>query len=274
MVIYLSLLFYCYTVFSKHIITQNLHTFRYEKILTLILAPGNLFRSFSIPLANEENWNRDIIMLTPILGMFVLSVVFGFSALYIVLMMLVGCAIAGAMYFLLREDTKEPTKNVITISILLLFGFLLSILWVYLIANEIISVLQALGSKLNVNDTVLGLTVLAWANSAPDTISIAAVAKEGSVQMAIGGVYAGRLFDTAMGLGLGMFISAAMGRPVPFGEDNTAIPSFIALYISVISALVFVPMSGFRYTENFGKMLIVIYIVFLPLVLMVSFGVI
>ena len=245
----------------------------YEKMLELILIPGNLLRMLSIPLASEENWNRDFVVLTPILGMLVLAVVFGLHALYSFLMALVGCAMSVGLYFLLREDRKEPTKNVLTISLLLAFGFLLSILWVYLIANEIVSVLQALGSKMNVNDTVLGLTVLAWANSAPDTISIAAVAKEGNVQMAIGGVYAGRLFDTAMGLGLGMFISAAMNRPIPFGEDNTAIPSFIALFISVIGALVVVPMTGFQYTATFGKALILLYMIFLPFALMVSFGV-
>merc|ERR1711871_324005 len=137
-------------------------------MLEIILIPGNLLRMLSIPLASEENWNRDFVVLTPILGMLVLAVVFGFNALYSFLMTLVGCAMCVGLYFLLREDRKEPTKHVLTISLLLAFGFLLSILWVYLIANEIVSVLQALGSKMNVNDTVLGLTVLAWANSAPD----------------------------------------------------------------------------------------------------------
>jgi len=141
-----------------------------------------------------------------------------------------------------------------------------------LIANEIVTILQTLGAQLDISDTALGLTVLAWANSAPDTISISAVAREGNVQMAIGGVYAGRMFDTAMGLGLGLAIAAAQGDSNPLGNDDTAIVSFTTLFLSVGAAAVVVPMSGYKYSKFFGYSLIGLYLVFLPLALMISFG--
>eukprot|EP00939_MAST-03C_sp_MAST-3C-sp1_P001851 g1851.t1 len=248
------------------------------KVLSLVLAPACACRALSIPLASEEEWCREAAVLSPILGSLVTCFALDPTTTVggcpvEVIAILCGFLCAAVMYRLTRENTDVPPQNPLFITFFLALGFLMSILWIYLIANEIVSVLECLGFQLSISETALGLTVLAWANSAPDTISIAAIAREGKVQMAIGGVYAGRMFDTAMGLGLGMFISALQGQPVPFGKDATAIPSFVTLFLSVGAALVVVPMSGFRYTKKFGLCLVALYAIFMPIALLVSFGV-
>jgi len=249
----------------------------YEKILTALLMPSLCARVLSIPLASEDDWNSQVVVLTPILGMAVLSLVLGPSTFIgpiplAGMMVVAGFGLSAVLFFALRGCEKKPPKSCGLLSLLIALGFVMAIVWIYLIANEIVTILQTLGAQLDISDTALGLTVLAWANSAPDTISISAVAREGNVQMAIGGVYAGRMFDTAMGLGLGLAIAAAQGDSNPLGNDDTAIVSFTTLFLSVGAAAVVVPMSGYKYSKFFGYSLIGLYLVFLPLALMISFG--
>ena len=59
-------------------------------------------------------------------------------------------------------------------------GFIVAVGWIYLIANEIVSILKALGVFWNISDAILGLTVLAWGNSIADLIADVAIAKQGN----------------------------------------------------------------------------------------------
>ena len=56
---------------------------------------------------------------------------------------------------------------------------------------------------------MLGLTLLAWGNSAGDLVTNLAVAKAGFPGMAIAGSYGGPLFNILLGIGLPMFYSSA-----------------------------------------------------------------
>lgn len=45
------------------------------------------------------------------------------------------------------------------------FGFIISVAWIYAIANEVVDLLQAIGIIFNLSNFILGLTILAWGNS-------------------------------------------------------------------------------------------------------------
>jgi len=52
-----------------------------------------------------------------------------------------------------------------THQVLAYMGFAVSVIWIYVVANEIVNVLQAIGALFGISQAVLGLTVLAWGNS-------------------------------------------------------------------------------------------------------------
>jgi sodium/potassium/calcium exchanger 6 len=54
----------------------------------------------------------------------------------------------------------------------------MSILWIYLIANEIVSLLETLGVIFNISQAVLGI-ILAWGNSVSDYVADVVVARKG-----------------------------------------------------------------------------------------------
>jgi sodium/potassium/calcium exchanger 6 len=97
-------------------------------------------------------------------------------------------------------------------------GMVMSVLWIYFIANELVSLLnvrsfgfatlshhtahrsgfpQSAGVILRISSTIMGLTILAWGNSVGDTISNIVVARHGQPQMAIGACFAAPLTSTA-----------------------------------------------------------------------------
>ena len=69
------------------------------------------------------------------------------------------------------------------------------------------------------------------------------------------------------GLGLGLTIGAMKSATgiLVLHPDNMETISFVTLLISVVSAGIIVPLSGFKYTKPFAIALLVLYFVFLVL---------
>jgi sodium/potassium/calcium exchanger 6 len=70
--------------------------------------------------------------------------------------------ILGVVIFFTSTNEKPRLGHVV---VLLMIGFVLSIIWIYMIANEIVSLLKVLGDIVNISQAILGITVLAWGNS-------------------------------------------------------------------------------------------------------------
>lgn len=66
----------------------------------------------------------------------------------------------------------------------------MSIMWVEEIADELVVLMNALGSMAGIQPFVMGLTVLAVGNSISDLVGDITITKQGYPQMAIGGIYA------------------------------------------------------------------------------------
>jgi sodium/potassium/calcium exchanger 6 len=92
-------------------------------------------------------------------------------------------------------------------------GFAVSIMWIYVVANEIvnvlevtqilfhfvalcdISVLQTVGVVFDIRSGILGLTFLAWGNSIGDFVSDVTMANQGFPRMGVSACFGGPLLS-------------------------------------------------------------------------------
>lgn len=146
-------------------------------------------------------------------------------------------------------------------------GFLMSVLWAYTLARELVALLVAIGYMVGVKSSVLGVTVLAWGDSLGDLVSNVAMATHGGpggAQTAVSACYAGPLFNTVVGLGLSLTLAAGAQYPTPFTlpADGAVYETVGFLFAGLAWALVVVPARGMRLDRVYGLGLIAIYLAF------------
>ncbi|KAL3025686.1 hypothetical protein AAZX31_04G192300 [Glycine max] len=152
---------YCCMRYSIHILTMSLY----------------LPRRLTIPVVCEERWSKvyavSSVLLAPNL------IVYGIG-------ILVG-TILGVIAFFTTKMSGSPEKCLFP---WLAGGFVMSVTWSYIIAQELV-----------------GLLFLAWGNSLGDLVTNLTMALNGGpegAQVAMSCCYAGSIFDTLTGLGLSL----------------------------------------------------------------------
>ena len=86
--------------------------------------------------------------------------------------------------------------------IICIYSIIMSIIWIWFIANILIDLLTTIANLMNIPDIFLGMTILTYGNSTPDLILNLSFVKLGYGQMALSGSIAGPLFNILIGLGI------------------------------------------------------------------------
>jgi len=243
----------------------------------LIDMPLYLPRRLTIPDVSEERWCRPFAVASATFAPLLVATLWNSKrgrngiitreGLTIFLCASLLGLLLGALALRTTKESWPPKKGLFP---WLAGGFLMSVLWTYIIAEELVGLLISLGYVFGISPSVLGLTVLAWGNSIGDLIANVAMAVSGGqdgAQIAISGCYAGPIFNTLAGLGSSLVVSAWSAHPMPFVIPvGPALFEILGFMIGgLVWALVMLPKRDMKLDRVLGIGLLAIYSCFLSL---------
>eukprot|EP00210_Caulerpa_lentillifera_P002753 g2632.t1 len=179
------------------------------KVLLILRFPFLVLQRASIPLTSKEHYSRVWLIAAMGLSPLMWLVYFSLSTWIDILMVLLTGSLLGILTSVLTRGLSGPpmwslgTSWPIGASVIALYGLIVGIFWIDILAGELVDLLYCAGTITGIPEAVLGLTVLAWGNSIGDFFTNRSIAKAGKGNMAITACYAGPVFNMLMGLGLG-----------------------------------------------------------------------
>ncbi|XP_044946897.1 cation/calcium exchanger 1-like [Hordeum vulgare subsp. vulgare] len=247
---------------------QPPNTFARGLLLAAFHAPLYVPRRLTIPDIAGHRWSRPCAIASALFSPLLLAAVTSPTRPTTVLL---AGALTGTLLAIAAAATTDaaaPPHGRYARLPWLTGGFLMSILWSYLLARELVALLVSTGVIIGVPASVLGVTVLAWGNSLGDMVADVAMATQGGAagaQTAVAGCYAGPAFNTVVGLGLSMALAAGARYPEPYKipVDASTYVTVAFLVAGLAWALVALPARGMRLDATLGAGLVAVYLCFI-----------
>lgn len=250
------------------------------RIYSIIKAPLVVLFRLTVPVVDKEkerhNWTQYLSIINCVLGpvFTVFSVSAGLdriggSEVRAWMLVLLG----GFLLAILVSCTSRSSAPPVYHAAFAYAGFVISVVWIYIIANELVSLLKAFGVMFGLTDAVLGLTVLAWGNSLGDLIADTAMTKAGYPRMGYSACFAGPMFNLLLGIGIPFTIQIIRngGEPIAVQFDPMTLTLSIGLGASLVFSFVLMFLMKFKASKVYGIVLLVSYVVFLAVALTVEF---
>mmetsp|Transcript_12344 Transcript_12344/g.31144 ORF Transcript_12344/g.31144 Transcript_12344/m.31144 type:complete len:174 (+) Transcript_12344:781-1302(+) len=153
--------------------------------------------------------------------------------------------------------------------------FALCCVWIGIFTYFAVDASTRLGCLMGLDETVMGLIVLAAGTSVPDAMGSIAVAKDGMGDMAVANAVGSNTFDILLGLGFPWFIWATFkGEPIHFTADSIKHLNFaIAILCTcLVGYLCIIVGNRWTLTKNVGFFLLFSYVFVIFLILMRYWG--
>uniref|UniRef100_A0A1I8IHV2 Na_Ca_ex domain-containing protein n=1 Tax=Macrostomum lignano TaxID=282301 RepID=A0A1I8IHV2_9PLAT len=188
----------------------------------------------------------------------------------VVIVLIVGIALGILVYF--TSSDFEPPKYHAAFAFI---GFLTAIVWIYTFANEVVNILESVGSIFRISSTILGLTVLAWANSiGGDVIANTVLARQNFPRVAISACFGGPLFNLLLGVGIPFTIKLLSDGTTEMRIEASVVQLLLVVSVtaSLIVSMVYLTVMRFKLGRVYGIILIVLYLAFLVVALLAETG--
>lgn len=140
-------------------------------------------------------------------------------------------------------------------------GFLVAVVWIMAIADEVVNVLQTFGFIFGLSDAIIGVTIFAAGNSLADLVANMSVAVFAPI-MGFSACFGGPMLNILFGVGIsGSYIIHYTGEPYKLHFSNTLFVSAVGLLALLVTTMIFVPMNGYFLPRKWGVFLICFYAV-------------
>ncbi|KAJ7552846.1 hypothetical protein O6H91_06G072700 [Diphasiastrum complanatum] len=252
---------------SGHLLPQ---VYKIGKVLIQI--PLTLPRKLTIPLVDDSRWSRSFAVASATFAPTLLALVWSDGddstkrSWFIYAVGAVLGILLGFTAFLSTTPEHPPRRFLFP---WVFSGFLMSIVWFYIIAKELVAALVAIGVILEIDPAILGLTVLAWGNSIGDLVADLSLAVNGEegVQIAVSGCYAGPMFNTLLGIGMSLVLSSWHVYPASMmiPKDFTLFYTLGFLVLGLLWVLIVLPHNRMQPSRLLGIGLLFLYVSFLTL---------
>jgi len=254
------------------------------KIFVVFKSPMMLLLTLACPVVSYEdsenhNWNRPLQTFQLLVSPSLLAFLIGAAGIMIAgvfpvfgITLIIGAILAAINFFLTSNFPRPKYHNIFAI-----YGFVAALVLIYVLANEIVGFLQTFGRISGINETILGLTFLAWGNSMGDLMANVVMARQGFPKMSFAACFGASLFNLTLGFGFSMIIkmvtAGVQETELNFGSVELVLSAFLifSLIVNLVGIALF---QRFKITRLYGGILLFIYLVFLVVVLLTGTDVI
>ncbi|CAN7140841.1 unnamed protein product [Brassica rapa subsp. narinosa] len=253
----------------------------WKLVVWVITLPLYLPRRLTIPVVSEERWSKPIAVASVTFAPVLLSFLWNWkrnpTSFEAGVVYITGCSVGIVLGVVAGATTKKSTPPKKWLLPWLVGGFVMSMTWSYISAQELVALLTSLGYIFGVSPSILGLTVLAWGNSIGDLITNVTMAlhdgDEGA-QVAVSGCYAGPIFNTLFALGVSLVGCAWEIYPssIVIKTDPRVLESLGFLVIGLVWSFLVLFSNRMRLGAVMGIGLLVIYLASLSIRIVQTVG--
>lgn len=185
------------------------------------------------------------------------------------LLLLLGALGSGGLWWATSDMT--PPRG---LALLVACGFVQTIAWLNLLAQEMIALIEAMGILLGISTSILGLTVIAFGNSVGDLVADSAAARGADARMAMAACFGSPLLMNILGVGVSLSLRMLVtgGKPVAGVISQQCRLAYCFLYLALFSHAVTFPCGGFRAPRSYAVYLFTLYGVFMLLACLTESG--
>ena len=265
----------------------------FQKIVyVLIDYTFDLLRNLSIPPFDKKRYNKIIFICLPITIPLFITIFFK-NKLFPFYTTSPGCWIILSYYIIaigiavILNFTIYRTNLPKCEWILLLASLIMSMLWVMVVCNILIQMIDdaKLLLPFEVNESFLAMTILAVGNSVPDFIVNCSLAKTGYAEMALSGCVGAPIFGMSVGFGLSLIIRFLKADEITQAEDfnlidgkiisNVILCAIIGIVLNLLQNIIVGFIKKFkikRYSSYIGFSIFFLYIIGITIVSFVIKG--